>query len=347
MKKIPVAVLGATGSVGQKFITLLANHPWFEIKALAASERSQGKKYRDAVNWLLPTPIPAQVADMIVETAAPPLPVKVAFSGLDSSVAGEIETAFANAGVIVVSNSRNHRFDPDVPLLVPEINPDHLELLHTQKSSGKIVTNPNCSTIGLVLALKPLADKFGLESVHVVTFQAVSGAGYPGVASLDILDNIIPFVNGEEKKMETEALKILGNLTPGKIEHANVRISAHCNRVPVSEGHMECVSVKFKHKPSPQEVISAWQEFKPLVQQMNLPHAPLAPTRYFFEENYPQPKLHRDHDKGMAVSLGRLRDCPLFDYKFVLLSHNTLRGAAGGAVLNAELMVKQGYIPQD
>lgn len=342
---IPVAILGATGSVGQKFITLLADHPWFKVVALVASERSQGKRYRDAVNWILPSAIPPQLADMIIQPAEPTLPVKIAFSGLDSSVAGDIETAFAENGVIVVSNSRNHRMDPDVPLLIPEVNADHLALLKEQRYKGKIVTNPNCSTIGLTLALKPLYDQFGIEAVHVVTFQAVSGAGYPGVASLDILDNVIPLIQGEEKKMETEPCKILGSYSKGKIQFAPLNISAHCNRVPVSDGHLECVSIKFTSKPTPEQLIAAWRSFTSDAQKWNLPSAPLQPVHYFDEENFPQPKIHRNLDKGMAVSIGRLRSCPLFDYKFALLSHNTVRGAAGGALLNAELMVKLGHIP--
>lgn len=343
MTKIPVAILGATGSVGQKFVTLLADHPWFEIKALAASNRSSGKKYCDAVNWVLPTPIPKNVRDLEVVEAIPPLDVKVAFSGLDSSVAGEIETQFKEAGVIVVSNSKNHRFDEDVPLLVPEVNADHLALLNT-KGKGKIITNPNCSTIGLTLALKPLHDLFGIESVHVVTFQAISGAGYPGVASLDILDNVIPFISGEEEKMEKEPLKILGTYKSGKIDFATFKLSAHCNRVPVSDGHLECVSIKFVYKPKKEEIINAWRTFKTEAQELNLPLAPVNPIHYFDEANFPQPKLHRNLDKGMAVSIGRLRECSLFDYKFALLSHNTVRGAAGGAILAAELMKVKGLL---
>lgn len=345
MKKIPVAVLGATGSVGQKFITLLEGHPWFEIKSLIASERSQGKKYRDAVNWLSHTPIPSDIADMPILSPEIPTPVKVAFSGLDSSVAGEIEAAWAKNGVIVVSNSRNHRMDPVVPLLIPEINSDHLELLKLQPyGNGKIVTNPNCSVIGLALAIKPLHDLFGIEAIHVVTMQAISGAGYPGVASLDILDNVIPFINGEEAKIETELLKILGALKKDNVEYATIKISAHCNRVPVSDGHTECVSVKFSKKPTLDEIKHAWNNFKSEVQKLDLPLAPKQLIHYFEQVNFPQPKLHRHLDKSMAVSVGRLRECPLFDYKFTMLTHNTIRGAAGGAILNAELMYKKGLL---
>lgn len=342
-QKIPVAVLGATGSVGQKFIELLSNHPWFEISELAASERSAGKKYRDAVNWVQSSPLPENIGDMVVRECKPDLKSRIAFSGLDASVAGEIESGLAQKGYYVISNSRNHRFDPDVPLLIPEINPDHLELVKMQKYDGAIVTNPNCSTIGLVMALKPLLDNFGLDAVNVVTMQALSGAGYPGVSSLDIIDNVVPFIGGEEKKMETEPLKILGMLGSNSVVNCDFRISAQCNRVAVIDGHTEAVQVKLKKKATAAEIISVWKNFSSLPQSLQLPSAPENPIHYFEEEKYPQPKLHRNIDKSMAVSIGRLRECPLFDYKFVLLSHNTVRGAAGGALLNAELMLKTGY----
>lgn len=335
-KQIPVAILGATGSVGQRFVEILANHPWFEITALAASERSVGKKYHEAVNWLMPTSIPPHLANMIVSPCVANLPCSIVFSGLDSSVAGEIETAFAEQGYIVHSNARNHRMVADVPLLIPEVNPDHLALTKQQKTKGKIITNPNCSTIGLVMALKPLLA-FDIELVNVVTMQAISGAGYPGVASLDIMDNVIPLIKGEEEKMESEPLKILGAYSKGKIENNRLKISAQCNRVAVNDGHTECVSIKFAKKPSMEEIIEAWTSFRAQPQTLNLPTAPQQPIYYFHQENFPQPKLHRMIDKGMALSIGRLRECPIFDYKFTILSHNTIRGAAGGAVLNAEL----------
>lgn len=342
-KKIPVAILGATGSVGQRFVELLHAHPWFEIVALAASERSTGKTYREAVNWLMASPLPPEIGKMQVQPCLPNLPGTIVFSGLDSSVAGEIETIFAEAGYLVLSNARNHRMKSDVPLLVPEVNSNHLELLKKQNfPKGKIITNPNCSTIGLVMALKPLLDTFGLEAVHVVTLQAISGAGYPGVASLDIMDNIIPFINGEEQKLETETLKILGKLHNGRIEHNTFKISAQCNRVPVSDGHLECVSVKLKTKANSSDIIHAWRSYTSLPQELKLPTAPQHPIHYFDEVSFPQPKLHRQLDKGMALSIGRLRECSIQDYKFAILSHNTIRGAAGCAVLNAELLVKQG-----
>lgn len=345
MKKIPVAILGATGSVGQRFIELLIDHPWFEIASLAASERSAGKPYREAAHWLMSTPLPENIGSLVLEPCEPGLRGSLVLSALDSSVAGPIETRFAEAGYIVVSNARNHRMQSDVPLLIPEVNSAHLDLLSMQKfSKGKIITNPNCSAIGLCLALKPLHDLFGLEAVHVVTMQAVSGAGYPGVASIDIMDNVIPFISGEEEKLEQEPLKILGAYRHGQIHPAAFKISAQCNRVAVSDGHTECVSVKLKKKVLPEEIIAAWQSFTSEAQARQLPLAPLQPIHYLNSTNHPQPKLHRHRDKGMAVTIGRLRPCPLFDYKFTLLSHNTIRGAAGGALLAAELLKANGYL---
>nr|MBP9124152.1 aspartate-semialdehyde dehydrogenase [Ignavibacteriaceae bacterium] len=264
--------------------------------------------------------------------------------GLDSSVAGEIEENFAKAGYIVVSNSRNHRFDPDVPLLIPEVNGDHLQLLSIQKYSGAIVTNPNCSTIGMVMALKPLFDNFGLESVNVVTMQALSGAGYPGVSGLDSTDNVIPFISGEEEKLETEPLKILGKFNGSGIDLTDIKISASTNRVPVLDGHTESIQVKLKSKATKEDILKVWKEFSTEPQALMLPFAPIKPIHYFTEDRYPQPRLHRNIDKGMATSVGRLRECNIFDYKFTVLSHNTVRGAAGGAILCAELMVKKGLI---
>jgi len=343
-KKIPVAILGATGSVGQRFVELLINHPWFEVAELAASDRSAGKKYCEATNWIMQTALPEKYANMIVKKCEPNLDSKIAFSGLDASVAGEIESEFAKNGYYIISNSRNHRFDEDVPLMIPEVNPDHLDLVKAQNYKGGIITNPNCSTIGMVMALKPLYDAFGIEAVNVVTMQAVSGGGYPGVPSLDIIDNVVPFIGGEENKMETEPLKILGKLSGNKIENAQFKISAQCNRVAVIDGHLETVQVNFKKKPSKDEIIKVWKEFKSLPQELDLPSAPKQPIIYFSEDKYPQPKLHRNIDKGMAAAVGRLRECPLFDYKFIVLSHNTIRGAAGGTILIAELMKAKGYL---
>jgi aspartate-semialdehyde dehydrogenase len=343
--KIPVAVLGATGSVGQRFIQLLENHPWFEVKEVAASEKSAGKTYKDAVNWVQATPIPANVANLVVRECEPNLECKVAFSGLDASIAGEVESAFASNGYVVISNSKNHRMDKDVPLLVPEINADHIELIKQQKyNGGCIVTNPNCSAIGLVLALKPLVDAFGVEQVNVVTMQGLSGAGYPGVSSLDIIDNVIPFIGGEEAKMESEPLKILGQLNSDGIKYPDLKISAQCNRVAVMDGHTECVQVKLGSKTTVEEIKKAWNNFSGEPQKLKLPSAPEKPIHYFEEIKYPQPRIHRNIDKGMAAAIGRLREDNLFDYKFVALSHNTIRGAAGGAILCAELMKAKGII---
>lgn len=344
-QKIKVGVLGATGSVGQKFIELLSDHPWFEITEVAASERSAGKKYKEAVNWILSSPLPKNVSELIVKECKPDLNIKLVFSGLDSSIAGEVETEFAKAGYIVVSNSKNHRMDSDVPLLVPEINHTHIDLVKTQKyGKGFIVTNPNCSTIGLVLALKPLYDAFGIETVNVVTLQALSGAGYPGVSSLDIIDNVIPYIGGEEDKVENEPKKIFGTFSNNKIDFAEIKISAQCNRVAVVDGHLECVQVKLKKKTSIEEIKKAWAEFRSEPQSLHLPTAPKNPIHYFEEAKYPQPRIHRNIDKGMAVSVGRLREDNLFDYKFVVLSHNTVRGAAGGAILCAELLKAKNYL---
>ena len=344
-EKIPVAILGATGSVGQKFIELLADHPWFEIRELCASDKSSGKKYKDAVDWFLTSPLPKNVGEITVQTCESVLKSGVIFSGLDSSVAGEVETNFANAGYTVISNSKNHRMDDDVPLLIPEVNPDHLELIKVQKfGKGCIVTNPNCSVIGLALALKPLADNFGIESVNVVTMQAISGAGHPRVVKLDIEDNVIPLINGEEPKVESEPLKILGEVNKNHITFSDFRISAQCNRVNVTDGHTECVQVKLKKKINKDEIVNAWKNFSSVPQKLNLPLAPVHPIHYSDDESFPQPKHHRNNDKGMAVSIGRLREDPIFDYRFVILSHNTVRGAAGGAILCAELMRAKGII---
>jgi aspartate-semialdehyde dehydrogenase len=329
--KIPVAILGATGSVGQKFIELLADHPWFDITELCASDKSAGKKFKDAVDWFLKYECWKDVEDIVVQKCEPTLKSRVVFSGLDSSVAGEIETEFAKAGYIVISNSKNHRMDKDVPLLIPEVNPDHLSIINKQKyNNGCIVTNPNCSVIGLVIALKPLADNFG--------------AGNPRVVKLDIEDNVIPLIKGEEEKVETEPLKILGAIKNDNLEFENFKISAQCNRVNVTDGHTECVQINLRKKASKQDLIEAWQSFSSLPQELKLPSAPLKPIHYFKDGNLPQPKYQRNSEKGMAVSIGRLREDPIFDYKFVVLFHNTVRGAAGGAILCAELMKAQNLI---
>jgi len=342
--KIPVGILGATGSVGQKFIQLIDNHPFFEIKEVMASDKSAGKTYKEAVNWFLPTPIPNTVADLVIERCIPGNNIRFVFSGLDSNVAGEIEAEYAQKGYTVVSNAKNHRFDEDVPLLIPEVNSEHLDLVRSQKyNGGMIVTNPNCSTIGLTLALKPLDDAFGIDEINVVTMQAVSGAGFPGVSSLSIIDNIVPYISGEEEKIESEPLKILGKLENKAIKYKKFKISAQCNRVSVIDGHLESVQVRLKEKPTREKMIEVWRNFEGKPQSLKLPTAPERPIYYFENHDYPQPRLHRDLEKGMAVSVGRLKDCPIFGYRFVVLSHNTMRGAAGGALLCAELLLKEGY----
>ena len=344
-KKIPVGILGATGSVGQKFIELLADHPWFEIKELAASELSAGKNYKDAVDWFLPRPMPEQITDIEVKKCEPNLDCKIVFSGLDPSIAGEVETEFAKNGYVVISNSRNHRMDKDVPLLIPEINPNHIELIKKQNyDEGFIVTNPNCSAIGLSLALKPLLDNFGVEAINVVTMQAISGAGNPKKVKIDIDDNVIPLIKGEEEKMETEPLKIFGELNSNEITLSDLQINAQCNRVNVTDGHLETVQVKLKKEASENEIINSWRNFSSEPQILELPSAPKRPIHYFEEDEFPQTKIHRNIENGMAVSIGRLRPDKFFDYKFVVLSHNTVRGAAGGAILCAELLKAKGII---
>jgi aspartate-semialdehyde dehydrogenase len=339
MDRVKVGVLGATGMVGQRFIQLLAGHPWFRLTEVAASEKSAGKTYAEAMEgrWKLNTGIPAEVRGMKVKECVPGLDCQVVFSALDADVAGPIEQAFARAGYVVSSNSKNHRMEPDVPLLIPEVN-----ARRKRNWKGFIVTNPNCSTIHMVLVLKPLMQ-FGLSRVMVVTMQALSGAGYPGVASLDILDNVIPFIRGEEEKVETETLKLLGSLKGGVVEPAPLRVSAHCNRVNVNDGHTECVSVKLDSRPGLQELLRAFREFNPLG-GLGLPSAPPRPLVVREEADRPQPKMDRDLERGMASVVGRVRECSVLDYKFVLLGHNTIRGAAGAAILNAELMRSKGYI---
>jgi len=339
--RIAVGVLGATGMVGQEFLVQLADHPWFELTWIGASERSAGKRYRDATSWRLPAPRPAEVANMVVDTVSPGHAPQLVFSGLDASVAGEVETEFAKSGHIVVSNARNHRMDAVVPLIIPEINADHLRLLPAQGASkgwsGRIVTNPNCSTVVLAMAVAPLRQ-FGLQQIIVSTLQAVSGAGYPGVASLDIVGNVVPVVQGEEQKIETEAKKILGHATNEGVEPHAVTVSASTTRVPIINGHTEIVTVSLESDPGPAALIAALRSFSGRPQEIGLPSAPPQPLIYFDEADRPQPRLDVDRSRGMAVCIGRLRACPVLDYKFVAMGHNTVRGAAGAAVLNAELL---------
>ena len=346
--KIPVGILGATGVVGQRFIQLLEGHPWFEVAWLAASDRSEGKPYGEAVRWRLKTPVPEHIRSMQVSPAAPDGAPRVIFAALDAGIARELEPKFAEAGCAVVSNSSAFRMQQDVPLVIPEVNPDHLALIEQQcwrkKSGGYIVTNPNCSAIGLVVALAPLQEKFGVESLFVTTMQAVSGAGYPGVASLDILGNVIPYIAKEEEKMEEETKKLLGKLNSHAVQAADFPMTAHCNRVAVEDGHTESVSVKLKKRVSAEGIIAAFEGFRSSPHELGCPQAPEKPLVYDAAPDRPQPRFDIDRGKGMTVSVGRLRPCGVLDYKFTVLSHNTIRGAAGAALLNAELLKVQGYL---
>jgi len=336
--------------VGQRFVQLLADHPWFEITALAASDRSVGKTYGEACHWVISSEMPALVKEVIVQEPKPDLSCRLVFSALPAKVAGPIEEEFAAAGYAVSSNARNHRLDPGVPLLVPEVNPDHLALIEIQQRrrgwKGFIVTNPNCSTAQLVLALKPIWDRFGITALSVVTMQALSGAGYPGVPSLDILDNVIPYIAGEEGKVETEPLKILGQLEGEAVREAEMTISAQCHRVATREGHLEAISLKLDQEASCEELVEALRDFRGPLHDMGLPSAPERPIVVREENDRPQPRLDRDEGGGMSVVVGRVRECPVLDYKFVLLGHNTIRGAAGASILNAELLKVEGYLEE-
>ena len=347
MPTIPVGILGATGMVGQQFVALLANHPWFRVTWLGTSQRSEGKPYREAAAWRLPAALSDAVGRLTVDNASPGRAPQLVFSALDSSVAGDIEASFAQAGHFVVSNSRNYRMEPTVPLLIPEINADHLTLLDAQGAGlgwkGRIVTNPNCSTVVLSMALAPLRP-FGLKTVMITTLQAVSGAGYPGVPSWDILGNVIPFIDGEEEKIETETKKILGCVNGGRVDPHPVTVSASTTRVPVHNGHTESIGVGFERPPSVEAMIEAFTAFTGKPQTLELPSAPIPPIVYANERNRPQPALDVDRGRGMTVTIGRLRRCPVLDYKFIALGHNTIRGAAGAAILNAELMQVEGLL---
>jgi aspartate-semialdehyde dehydrogenase len=347
-KKIAVAILGATGMVGQRFLQLLQGHPWFEVAALIGSERSAGQRYGDACRWVLPGDIPEPARAMRVLGGIESLDTPLVFSALPSGVAGEVEEQLARAGHIVCSNAGAHRMDPDVPLLVPEVNPDHLALIAVQQRrrgwSGAIVTNPNCTATPIAMAFRPLHDAFGISRALVVSMQGLSGAGYPGVASLDALDNVVPYIGGEEEKVESEPQKMLGRLEGEAIMAAPFAISAHCNRVAVSDGHTDCVSLSFERTPARDELVAALREWRALPQELHLPSAPPAPVLVLDAPDRPQPRRDRDTSGGMATLVGRIRPCPLFEYKMVLLAHNTIRGAAGGSILNAELMLAQGII---
>jgi aspartate-semialdehyde dehydrogenase len=345
--RIEVGILGATGMVGQQFVQFLQNHPWFDLKWLGASDRSAGKKYRDAMTWHLRGVVPGTAAEIRVEECKPGNAPRLLFSAMDASVATEIERAFAQAGHVVVSNSRNHRMERDVPLLVPEINPDHLKLIPAQQRArgwkGQIVTNPNCSTVTLTMSLAALKP-FGITKVIATTLQAVSGAGYPGVPSMDSTANVIPFIGGEEEKMQQETQKILGEFRGDHIQLLLARVSAHCNRVPVVDGHTVTVSVELSAKPAEADLRSALENFSGVPQQRRLPSAPPRPVIYMTQNDRPQPRKDAERERGMAAFVGRLRPCPVLDYKYVALAHNTVRGAAGAAVLNAELMHSEGML---
>ena len=349
--KLPIGILGATGMVGQRFIQLLENHPWFEVAWLAASDRSSGKTYGEAARWRLDTPLPGRIAKLTVSPADPAGAPKVIFAALDAAIARDLEPRFADAGCAVVSNSSAYRMAANVPLVIPEINAEHLHLIEEQPSrrdsGGYMVTNPNCSTIGLVMALKPIEERFGIEQIFVTTMQAVSGAGYPGVPSMDILGNVVPYTGSEEEKMEAETLKLLGKLEGHAVTPLAARITAHCNRVAVEDGHTESVSIKLGNKlgraATREDLLAAWAEFRPLAGQ-GLPTAPEQPVEWAPQNDRPQPRLDRNRGNGMAVTVGRLRPCGVLDWKFTVLSHNTIRGAAGAAILNAELLASLGKL---
>ncbi len=342
--KIKVGVLGATGTVGQKFIVLLKDHPFFEVTDLVASDRSKGKPYKEACSWKQEVNMPDNVKNLTVKTFDEKIDAVILFSGLDASVAGEIEASLADKGKVVISNSKNHRMEKDVPILIPEINEEHFKLTDDQKYKGCIITNSNCSTMFLAIALGPLHREFGIEKIIVSTMQAVSGAGYPGVPSLDILGNVVPYIGGEEEKIETELKKMLGTYSKGEIRLADFSVSAHCNRVPVIDGHTETVSILFKKKVTPAQVKEVLKNFKHEAQSMNLPTSPEKAIVVMEEDNRPQPRFDAPKDKGMVTFVGRIRECNVFDIKMVVMGHNTIRGAAGAAILNAEYLYKKGLL---
>ena len=347
-QRIPVAVLGATGTVGQRFIEMLADHPWFDLVAITGSERRAGQRYGDAVTWRLPAAPPAAALDLPLLAPDAALPAQIVFSALPTDVATEIEPLLAGRGHAVFSNASSYRMAKDVPLLIPEINADHVALLERQRRargwSGMLITNPNCSTIQIALALKPLANAFGVRRMQVTTLQAISGAGYPGVASYDILDNVIPYIGQEEEKIERETRKILGAFIDGAITPAAIAISAQCMRVAVREGHLACVSVELGQEATSDDLIAAWRAFRAEPQERSLPTAPQPAILVRDEVDRPQPLRDRDAGNGMAVVVGRVRPCAILGHKFIVLGHNTIRGAAGASILNAELLVARGVL---
>lgn len=346
MTKIPVGVLGATGMVGQKFVEKLARHPFFKVVFLSASEKSQNKPYKEAVKWLSSSTIPPSIGNIIVSDSNDSPPCRILFSSLEPSIAEETELKLAAKGYVILSNCSAYRMNNSVPLIVPEINPNHIALIHKQTFSEKgcIITNPNCSVIGLTMGLKPLLGLSEIECVNITTLQALSGAGYPGISSMDIIGNVIPNICGEELKIETEPQKILGQYEEGRIRYHPIRISAQCTRVPVLEGHLCCISLRFRDRLKRKDLLSAWKSFSGEPQRFKLPSAPKNPIIYLNDDYHPQPGLHTYTGKGMSISIGRLRPCSNLDWKFVLLCHNTIRGAVGTAILNAELFIKRGDI---
>lgn len=352
MRKLEVGILGATGMVGQRFISLLDRHPWFEVTWLGASEKSAGKKYSEACSWRVREPMPKTARDLMVHECKPENHARkipqLVFSSLDSKIAGQVEQEFARAGHVVVSNSSNHRMDQDVPLVIPEVNAEHLALVRAQREArkwkGMIVTNPNCTTVGLAMSLAPLDKTFGLAKVMMTSMQAVSGAGYPGVPTLDIMGNVIPYISGEEEKVERETQKLLGRYSDGRVVPGNFVVSAHCNRVMVEDGHTESISVELKSPAALEDLVEAWRNFRALPQERELPSAPAHPIIVREEHDRPQPKFDLSVEGGMATVVGRVRPCPVLNFKYTALSHNTIRGAAGAALLNAELMKSEGYL---
>jgi aspartate-semialdehyde dehydrogenase len=349
VSKMNVAVLGATGSVGQRYVELLNCHPQFQVAEVVGSERSAGKVYGETTDWRLSSAPPEAVSRLVLKHPSDELQSPIVFCSLPGGIAQETELRLAAAGHYVFSNARDNRMDDDIPLMIPEVNADHSAAIAVQQknrgfSKGFVVTNPNCSTIHLVLALKPVWDAFGIEQCMVSTMQAVSGAGYPGVPSLDMIDNVVPFIDGEEEKMETETRKLLGSFNGASFDHAQIQMSAQCNRVPVRHGHMETVNLKLGRKASPAEVIDVMRSFRGRPQELGLSSAPAYPVVVQEREDRPQPALDRDVERGMSSVVGRVRECSIFDIKFVVLGHNTIRGAAGASILNAEMLLADGHI---
>lgn len=347
MSRIPVAVLGATGLVGQRLVRRLADHPWFELTTLTGSARSVGRPYGEVVRWRLPGDPPPSVGQMTVAPSEPGFEARLCFSALPAQVAAEVEPALATAGYVIASNARHFRGAADVPLIQADVNADHLPLVRQQAQrgwKGFVITNANCVAIPTTVSLKPLHDAFGVEKLFLVSLQAISGAGYPGVSALDIVDNVVPYIGGEETKIESEPLKMLGTLDNNAIAPAPITISAQANRVATRDGHLVCLSVKLRERATPEEAMEVLRAYRGAPQRLELPSAAPAPIVVRTEADRPQPARDRDEAGGMAVSVGRVRECPLFDLKLIALGHNTEAGAAGAALLNGELLAAEGYL---